>query len=101
MLRVALDSNLLAGSTTLLTILQAIEHYTFIAADGVEMPLEEGTSGFITMNPGYIGRAELPESLKVSSTQLWQVQSLCHCTLAIGGTILPYLKNLAHPCSVF
>jgi hypothetical protein len=36
----------------------------FIAADGVEMPLEEGTSAFITMNPGYIGRAELPESLK-------------------------------------
>ena len=42
----------------------AIEKWTFIAADGVEMPLEEGTSGFITMNPGYIGRAELPESLK-------------------------------------
>lgn len=38
--------------------------WRFIAADGVEMPLEEGTSGFITMNPGYIGRAELPESLK-------------------------------------
>lgn len=46
--------------------LQAIENYTFVAADGVLMPLEEGTSAFITMNPGYIGRAELPESLKVS-----------------------------------
>eukprot|EP00877_Chromochloris_zofingiensis_P015255 jgi/Chrzof1/9984/Cz04g22250.t1 len=42
----------------------AIDKWTFIAADGVEMPLEEGTSAFITMNPGYIGRAELPESLK-------------------------------------
>ena len=42
----------------------AVEHWSFIAADGVEMPLEEGTSAFITMNPGYIGRAELPESLK-------------------------------------
>lgn len=42
----------------------AITGYTFVAADGVEMPLEEGTSAFITMNPGYIGRAELPESLK-------------------------------------
>lgn len=42
----------------------AVERWTFVAADGVEMPLEEGTSAFITMNPGYIGRAELPESLK-------------------------------------
>lgn len=42
-----------------------IESWSFVAADGVEMPLEEGTSAFITMNPGYIGRAELPESLKV------------------------------------
>ncbi len=42
----------------------AVANWKFIAADGIEMPLEEGTSGFITMNPGYIGRAELPESLK-------------------------------------
>ena len=43
---------------------EAIKNWTFVAADGVEMMLEEGMSGFITMNPGYIGRAELPESLK-------------------------------------
>lgn len=36
---------------------EAIARWSFIAADGVEMPLEEGTSAFITMNPGYIGRA--------------------------------------------
>ena len=42
----------------------ALAKWSFVAADGVEMPLEEGTSAFITMNPGYIGRAELPESLK-------------------------------------
>ncbi len=49
----------------------AVTGYTFVAADGVEMPLEEGTSAFITMNPGYIGRAELPESLKVKNTVQW------------------------------
>ena len=32
-----------------------VASWTFVAADGVEMPLEEGTSAFITMNPGYIG----------------------------------------------
>lgn len=30
-----------------------VEGWKFVAADGVEMPLEEGTSAFITMNPGY------------------------------------------------
>lgn len=35
----------------------AVPTWSFVAADGVEMPLEEGTSAFITMNPGYIGRA--------------------------------------------
>ena len=44
---------------------EAIKDYKFLAADGIEMPLEEGCSGYITMNPGYIGRAELPESLKM------------------------------------
>jgi len=33
----------------------AVPAWSFTAADGVEMPLEEGTSAFITMNPGYIG----------------------------------------------
>ena len=55
--------------------MQAIESYTFVAADGVLMPLEEGTSAFITMNPGYIGRAELPESLKVHKIYIKQINS--------------------------
>lgn len=58
---------------------QAIESYTFVAADGVLMPLEEGTSAFITMNPGYIGRAELPESLKVCHFRLHPMRSLLQC----------------------
>lgn len=61
-----------------LRLLQAIESYTFVAADGVLMPLEEGTSAFITMNPGYIGRAELPESLKV--TRAFHLMSVLSAT---------------------
>lgn len=36
----------------------AVANWAFTAADGVEMPLEEGTSAFITMNPGYIGELD-------------------------------------------
>ena len=68
---------LIAVQTVLDALRARKERFVF---EDIEVPLKSTVMAFITMNPGYPGRAELPESLKVTSPVVStrsQRQSIC------------------------
>ena len=67
------------------TVLDAIRgrKETFLF-DSTEMRLQPSVMAFITMNPGYPGRAELPESLKVrGAARPCALQPIVPCVIPI------------------